>query len=160
LALAGTAPWRLALPAMAVTHAVIGIGEALITAAVVSFVLQVRPDLIYVPARVAAQPIPRKSLLGYGLGIAAGAALLLAPVASSLPDGLEKLAQQLGFAARAEGTLAAPLADYTLPVLPYSWLSTALAAIIGTLTAFGLGWLVAASLSKWWRRSRSQPQLD
>ncbi len=47
LALSGTSPIRIALPAMAGIHALIGIGEAIITCLVVSFVAKVRPDLIY-----------------------------------------------------------------------------------------------------------------
>ena len=47
LALSGTSPLRAALPAMAGVHALIGIGEALITCAVLGYILKVRPDLIY-----------------------------------------------------------------------------------------------------------------
>lgn len=47
LAVSGTSPLKVALPAMAGVHALIGIGEAIITCLVVSFVLKVRPDLVY-----------------------------------------------------------------------------------------------------------------
>jgi len=47
LALSGTSPLRVALPAMLGIHALIGIGEAIITCLVISFVLKVRPDLVY-----------------------------------------------------------------------------------------------------------------
>jgi cobalt/nickel transport system permease protein len=47
LALSGLSPLRIVLPAMAGIHALIGIGEAIITVAVLSFVQKVRPDLIY-----------------------------------------------------------------------------------------------------------------
>ncbi|MFN7952435.1 MAG: energy-coupling factor ABC transporter permease [bacterium] len=46
LGLSGKLPLRIALPAMAGVHVLIGIGEALITSAVVSLVLAVRPDLV------------------------------------------------------------------------------------------------------------------
>jgi cobalt/nickel transport system permease protein len=46
LAWSGTSPLRIALPAMAGVHALIGIGEAVITVAVLSSVLAVRPDLV------------------------------------------------------------------------------------------------------------------
>ena len=46
LAISDTSPLRVALPAMLGVHAVIGIGEAVITTAVVALVLQVRPDLV------------------------------------------------------------------------------------------------------------------
>ena len=47
LAISGTSPLRIALPAMAGIHTLIGIGEAIITCLVVGFVLKVRKDLIY-----------------------------------------------------------------------------------------------------------------
>jgi len=46
LALSGTVPIGVALPAMAGIHALIGIGEGLITATVLSFVLATRGDLL------------------------------------------------------------------------------------------------------------------
>ena len=47
LAISGTSPLKVALPAMALVHMLIGAGEAAITYLVVAFVLKVRPDLIY-----------------------------------------------------------------------------------------------------------------
>jgi len=47
LAISGTSPLNIALPAMAGVHVLIGIGEAIITCLVLSFILKVRPDLIY-----------------------------------------------------------------------------------------------------------------
>ncbi len=47
LALSGTSPLNIALPAMVGVHILIGIGEAIITCLVVGFVLKVRPDLIF-----------------------------------------------------------------------------------------------------------------
>ncbi len=47
LAISGTSPLRLALPAMALVHTLIGIGEAVISLLVVGFVLKTRPDLVY-----------------------------------------------------------------------------------------------------------------
>jgi len=51
LAISGTSPLKVALPTMAGIHAVIGIGEAIITTAAVSLILKTRPDLVtsYVP---------------------------------------------------------------------------------------------------------------
>ncbi|MHA1572602.1 MAG: energy-coupling factor ABC transporter permease [Alphaproteobacteria bacterium] len=46
LGLSGTSPFEVALPAMVGVHAVIGVGEAIITATVISIVLAARPDLI------------------------------------------------------------------------------------------------------------------
>ncbi|MCK5007997.1 MAG: energy-coupling factor ABC transporter permease [Spirochaetales bacterium] len=46
LALSGTSPLALALPAMAGVHVLIGVGEGIISAVVVSLMLGVRPDLV------------------------------------------------------------------------------------------------------------------
>ncbi len=46
LALSGTAPLPVVLPAMAGVHSLIGVGESVISAAVISLVLGVRPDLV------------------------------------------------------------------------------------------------------------------
>lgn len=46
LAVSGTVPFAAVLPAMVGVHALIGVGEGLITAAVLGFLSQVRPDLL------------------------------------------------------------------------------------------------------------------
>lgn len=46
LAISGTSPWHLVIPAMVGIHALIGLGEAVITAAVLSAVRSLRPDLV------------------------------------------------------------------------------------------------------------------
>jgi cobalt/nickel transport system permease protein len=51
LGISGTVPLAIALGAMAGWHLIIGIGEALITVAVVSFIWRTRPDLLYNPPR-------------------------------------------------------------------------------------------------------------
>lgn len=51
LALSGTVPLGVALVAMAGWHALIGVGEALITVAAVSYVWRTRPDLLFDPPR-------------------------------------------------------------------------------------------------------------
>lgn len=53
LAVSGTVPLNVALTAMAGWHALIGIGEVLITLATVSYVWRTRPDLLYDPPRKA-----------------------------------------------------------------------------------------------------------
>jgi cobalt/nickel transport system permease protein len=55
LAVSHTSPLHVVLPAMMGVHAFIGIGEGLITAAAVTFVLATRPDLIEQPQRAAPQ---------------------------------------------------------------------------------------------------------
>jgi cobalt/nickel transport protein len=72
------------------------------------------------------------------LGLAMVLALILSPFASSWPDGLEKVAETLGFAHRAaqRPVLQAPLSDYSMPQMEGSFLSTPLAGVLGTLLCF------------------------
>jgi cobalt/nickel transport system permease protein len=49
LTLSDTSPWSVAFPAMMGVRALIGVGEGLITAGAVAFVLSTRPDLLRVP---------------------------------------------------------------------------------------------------------------
>jgi cobalt/nickel transport system permease protein len=46
LAISGTSPWAVALPAMGLVHVLIGIGEGLITVGVLAFLQVARPDLL------------------------------------------------------------------------------------------------------------------
>jgi cobalt/nickel transport system permease protein len=46
LALSGTSPWGVALPAMGLVHMLVGIGEGLITVGVLAFLRAARPDLL------------------------------------------------------------------------------------------------------------------
>lgn len=47
LSFSGTSPFHIVFPAMVGIHAIIGIGEGIITALVIAFVVKVRPDLVY-----------------------------------------------------------------------------------------------------------------
>jgi cobalt/nickel transport protein len=75
-----------------------------------------------------------------GLLIALGVAGALSPWASSAPDGLERVAQRLGFARRAAATPvpAAPMAAYRVPAVPNERASTAVAGLAGTLVVFAI----------------------
>ena len=159
LALSGTVGWGLVLPAMAITHAIIGVGEALITVAVVSFVRQVRPDLIYEPTP-AKDRRPVRAFVLVGLLASLGVVFLLAPFASSAPDGLERVAEALGFDHQASEGAEAPLPDYSVPGVGSSWLSTVLAGVIGTLLAFLVAWGASWALRKFPRRGTTGPQAD
>jgi cobalt/nickel transport system permease protein len=155
LAASGTAPLRLVLPAMVVTHAFIGVGEAVITVAVVSFVLKVRPDLLYEPAGSSPPPLPWLSVVVYGLAIALGIGLLLAPLASVWPDGLERIATDLGFETRARPAHPAPLADYAVPWIASSWWTTVVAAATGIGLVFAAAWVLGRGAARW---SRGTPR--
>lgn len=61
LAVSGTVPLGVVLPAMLGVHSLIGIGEAVVTVAAVSAVLSTRPDLIAIGRPAEAPPIPAAS---------------------------------------------------------------------------------------------------
>ena len=67
------------------------------------------------------------------------------PFASDAPDGLESVAQDLGFAAAAQDAPFELLADYSLGGIGGD-LSTALAGIVGVAVVIGLVWLLGRVL--------------
>ncbi len=82
-----------------------------------------------------------------GLAVALLCAGVLSGYASTSPDGLESVADRLGFAetAAAGSPEAGPLADYQMPGVEDPLLSTGLAGVVGTImvlaTSSGLFWL-------------------
>ena len=147
LAASGTALWRVAFPAMAAVHMVIGLGEAAITTLVVAAVAGVRPELVH-ETPVAARAPRYAAVAAYGLLVALGLVLFVAPVASGWPDGLAKVAATLGFAAHATApALPAPLAGYAVPGLGRAVPSMVLAGALGAVVAFALAWLLAGVLT-------------
>jgi cobalt/nickel transport system permease protein len=136
--LSGSALLTVIVPAMLSVHVLIGIGEALITVAALAFILQTRPDLI------SAKPSQEKGGRGWiVVGILTSlVVLLLAPIASSDPDGLERVAINLGFLNRGVEAPFRVFSDYTIPALGNTSLSTILAGAIGTLFAAGLAVLI------------------
>ena len=75
---------------------------------------------------------------------------IISMFASSHPDGLEKLAENLGFLEKGEGQplVKSPIPDYELPGLENKKLATSIAGIAGTLVVFGLGYGLAAILKR------------
>jgi cobalt/nickel transport system permease protein len=160
LALAGTAPVGLALPAMVGTHALIGVGEAMITVAVLRFVLRLRPDLKYEARSIsvsAAARGPRPFPWGYAVALCLGVALFLAPLASTSPDGLERIAEQLGFSGRAKSFWTTPLGDYRMPGVASETLQTSMVGFLGTVLALAVAMGVAWLIGRGWRRRRVAP---
>jgi cobalt/nickel transport system permease protein len=126
--LSGTSPLTLVVPALLSVHALIGVGEGLITVVTLSFILRTRPDLI----------TGRAAAAGGRGWIVAGAlvsllVILLAPLASADPDGLERVAMDLGFLETARDAPYQILPDYTVPFLGETTLSTVAAGLIGVL---------------------------
>jgi cobalt/nickel transport system permease protein len=133
LAFSGTSPLSLALPAMAGVHALIGVGEGLITVGALAFVAAARRDLL----EPSAAPAGGLRWAGVGLGVAL-AVTLLAPLASPHPDGLERVGEDLGFIAEAQDAPFEIIPDYVLPGIASEPLAVILAGIVGVLIVVGL----------------------
>ncbi|HET6422802.1 MAG TPA: energy-coupling factor ABC transporter permease [Planctomycetaceae bacterium] len=133
---------------MLLYHALIAVGEAGITGAVVAFLLARRPELILRGA-TAVEP-SRVRTAAWGLGLAAVAvALVASPWASGFDDGLEAVGAITGFnSLGVDRPLILP--DYEVP-LPMGWeaLSVSLAGLLGTVVVLFFGW----GLSRWLQRA-------
>lgn len=77
-------------------------------------------------------------------------AALLSPFASSSPDGLERVAEDLGFIEKGEGEpiIESPVPDYTFPGIKNESVGTAAAGVAGTLATFGVMYGLAKSIEK------------
>jgi cobalt/nickel transport system permease protein len=144
LAFSGTTSLAVALPVMLGVHALIGIGEALITVAALAFIARTRPTLLDNGREDA-----RGSWIMIGLIIAL-LVVLLAPFASGHPDGLEWVAGLTGFNNMAQDAPIQLLPDYTIPFLGETGVSTILAGLVGALVVAG----VVIALSRLLKRKR------
>jgi cobalt/nickel transport system permease protein len=136
---------------MAGVHALIGIGEGLITVGALTFVAAARRDLLE-PSRA---PAGGMSWAAVGLALAA-AVTLLAPLASPHPDGLERVAEDQGFIEAAEDAPFQIIPDYVLPGIPNEALATIAAGILGALIVAG----IAFGVARLRRRVAPQPAGD
>ena len=125
------------LIAMISTHLLIGLGEGIITALIVSLLLRVRSDLVYVNSKKNKSNTLSTS---YGVLIALILSLtLVTPYASSSPDGLESVARDFGFE-ETDGVVLL-LEDYGISSINNNFVSTTLSALLGVLAIAGLGTL-------------------
>ena len=142
--LSGTTRLEIVIPDLMGVHALIGIGEALITVAALTYIEQTRPDLLETETPTT------KTGRGWILAgvIVSLLAVFISPLASGNPDGLERVAEDLGFL---ETGLEAPfqiLPDYTIPFLGETAISTILAGVVGALVVLGLLILIGRNLRR------------
>lgn len=150
-------------------HTLIGIGEAVITAAVLSAVVATRPDLIYavrkyrgslvlveadgetstVQAHPATPTRASSRIVGAGVAVSLIVAGAVSLLASAHPDGLEFVGGKLGFADAAKDSAVAdgPLADYAVRGIDNADVAGALAGVIGVAITIGVGILLAKWIS-------------
>lgn len=142
LGFSGTSPFGVVLPAMLGVHALIGIGEALITVAALAFITQTRPDLLE------AEQVQARGGQGWAIigVIIALAFVVLSPLASGDPDGLNRVAEDLGFIGLEADAPYEILSGYTIPFLGDTAVSTITAGLVGALIvaaiAGGVGYLL------------------
>ncbi len=146
LALSGTSPANIAVPTMAGIHALIGIGEGLITAGALAVITAARPDLLHQGQAQAA--LGGRAVWVGGLIVALGLAVA-SPLASAHPDGLEWVAGQQGFLDAAQAPVFKIIPDYLLPGVSNQATATILAGMIGAVIVGGVALGVAYT-----RRSR------
>jgi cobalt/nickel transport system permease protein len=75
-----------------------------------------------------------------GAAVALLVAFCLSPLASAAPDGLERVAEELGPVATATTPALVPLPDYQVTALGGLWIATSLAGVIGAAVVFALAW--------------------
>jgi len=115
------------LLAMVTTHFIIGFGEGIITALIITLLIRVRPDLIYAYER-SDENTTKVSF--YGLFIILILLFsLVTPFASSSPDGLESVAEEFGFT-QTDGIVLL-LDDYGIGAVNNDFISTVLSALLG-----------------------------
>ncbi len=145
LALSGTLAPAVVFPAMLGTHALIGIGEGLITSLVILTIARTRPDLLETETAPATRGTGWE-FLAFGLVIALGLAIFVSPYACAWPDGLDKVAEKFGFEGRAATLIKTWIPDYKMPGISSEGIATAVAGGIGTLIMFGLACVVGRVL--------------
>jgi cobalt/nickel transport protein len=91
----------------------------------------------------------KKDIL-FGLFAALFLALILSPFASSVPDGLERVAEDKGFLEKGEvqPAMTSPIPDYSWPGIKSEKLATSAAGLMGTVLVFGAAYGFGALLKK------------
>jgi len=135
LAVCGAASFARILPSMVGTHALIGIGEALITIAV--YVTLVSGSESVSDKWSISAPVTASIIIG----------LILSPFACGFPDGLEWVAERYHLFHDAAPAFVGFFPDYTIPVVDNGILSTGIAGLAGTLLTFLMAWFLCRQLN-------------
>lgn len=138
LAISGTSPANVAVPAMGLIHMLIGVGEGLITVGAMAFLYATRKDLLHIGE---AKPADSKGVVIVGSLIALILAIL-SPLASSHPDGLEWVAEEHGFIDAAKDAFYNIIPDYTMPGISNPAIATIIAGIVGSIVVFVIAYAI------------------
>jgi cobalt/nickel transport system permease protein len=131
--------------AMVGVHALIGIGEAVISSLAVGAVLASRPDLVYGArdldqAQLADTKVKTRTFVIGGALVALVFAAVVSQFAVDGPDGLERVAGDTGFIESGADHAWADFmfADYATAGISNETLSLAVAGIVGTLVTLAV----------------------
>jgi len=96
---------------------------------------------------------PARSRIGrwwwvIGLAIAALIVIILAPLASPDPDGLERVAEDNGFIDQATNFFSGLFSDYAIPGIDDPRMSTILSGLLGVVIVVGIMFLVGRILAR------------
>lgn len=135
IAVSGAGTLDKVLPAMLSIHALIGLGEAILTVAIVT----------------ALQNAERcwkahERSLAWSAGALAIVAAAASPFASGFPDGLESVASQLSFAQFGGFEIPAMFPDYQATFIGHAAVSTIAAGLIGVAIVFAVSFFLGKSL--------------
>ncbi len=83
-----------------------------------------------------------------GLVIAAAVVVILAPLASSDPDGLERVAEDAGFIGMAQNFFSGLLGDYAIPGIDNPTLSTILSGLLGVAIVVALVYVLGRVVAR------------
>lgn len=139
LGLSGTTPLHIGLPAMFGVHALIGIGEALITVGALALILRSRPDLLRQGERAGGTASATWVTTGLIISLVVA---IFSFAASGSPDGLERVAEDQGFIGTALDPVYNILPDYTIPFIGNETISGIIAVVLGTLIVFGVALVI------------------
>ena len=115
--------------AMVSSHFLIGIGEGIITALIVSLLYKVRPDMLYI-SREKELSSRAFSIVGL-LVLIIFSSVLITPLASSSPDGLENVASRFEFESQNNALII--LEDYSIPGVSNNFISVILSGLLGVI---------------------------
>jgi len=140
--LSGTSQLSIVIPAMLGVHTLIGLGEALITVSALAFIMQTRPDLL----GEGSESAKASQNWVYVGGIISLVVVLLSPLASADPDGLERVAINMGFIDAGQSSPFQIIPDYTIPFLGETALSTIMAGVVGVIVVAAIIMLVGRGM--------------
>ncbi|MBN1418494.1 MAG: PDGLE domain-containing protein [Planctomycetes bacterium] len=136
---------------MALVHAAIGVAEGLVNAAVLEFLSTLDPGIVEAEGEIRRNRWATAGvLLVAALAVGGG----LSALASSDPDGLERVAEDLGIG-EGHSLLPGLLPDYAVPGVRSPFLSNLIAGVLGTLAVAGVLAIILIAIIAFGRRRKA-----